>query len=43
MPKAPTASAALRPSQTLNGLPNLVVRSTFTVFGGIFQPFLRES
>ena len=38
-----THSALVPCSPTTNGLPHFVVRSTFTVFSGIFQPFLRLS
>ena len=38
-----TATAALPHSAIVNGLPQRVVRSTLTVFAGIFQPSLRLS
>ena len=38
-----TATAALPHSAIVNGLPQRVVRSTLSVFAGIFQPALRLS
>jgi hypothetical protein len=40
---APTTDTRDRSGVILNGLPHLVGRATFTVFGGILQPALRES